>query len=111
MKPLKLRIARWIYHHLADEWGGDYCPPGIGAKLDFGGPDDDGRPMLVARTHPDDGATIWLGYRRKWMLSFGSRDARRLAWMILWTWWAKGTWFGLKRRIWYKSWDAVMDGK
>ena len=106
---MKLRIARWIKKHLGDDWGGNSCPPGILAELDFGSQDDDGSPMLVARTYIDDGMTLWLGYRNQWRLSFSDYDARRLARMILWDWWAWGTWFGLKRWIWYKALHVVVE--
>ncbi len=56
----------------------------------------------VYRTN-NDGFELWMGYPNEWHHHMHSKDARRLAWFILWTWWAKGTWFGLKRWIWYKA--------
>lgn len=97
-----LKIARWIRYHLAA--GPDkeeHNIPGTEPKLEFGDLDDDGRPMHVATTYNNDGFELWLGYRWKWHVFYKDKDARRLAWFILWDWWAKSTWFGLKRRIWY----------
>ena len=100
---MKNIIVDWIYKHLADEhWGGGESPPGSSQRLDFGALCDDGEPMYVARTDNNDGCEIWLGFRRgKWNVFYNQQEARKLAWFILWTWWAKGTWFGLKRKIWY----------
>jgi hypothetical protein len=106
---MKLQIARWINKLLGDDWGGSASPPGMLAELDFGEPEDDGRPMHVARTYCNDGAELWLGYHWKWLAHYDARDARRLAWFILWTWWAKGTWFGLKRWIWYKALHVIVE--
>lgn len=104
MKDLRLQISRWITNNLGDNfWGeGNNCPPGTAQKLIFGEPDDDGIPMHIATTYNNDGFELWIGYRKgAWELFFKAEHARRLAWFILWDWWAKGTWFGLKRKIWY----------
>jgi len=104
----KLNFARWINEKFGDEWGGSPSPPGVNAELDFG-EIDNGRPMFVARTYPDDGAYLWLGTHNKWHVFYSAKDARRLAWFILWTWWAKGTWFGLKRKIWYWALGVIVE--
>lgn len=103
----KNKLADWIYHKLGPDWGGTPSPPGSECELDFGELDGNKdnpasmRPMYVARTYADDGRTLWLGTHVKWHLFYGDEHARRLAWFILWDWWAKATWFGLKRKIWY----------
>ena len=107
----KVRLARWLFHALADdEWmdgGAKTSPPGSAQRLEFGELDGDKlnpagmRPMYIADTGPNDGSELWLGTHDKWYVFYRAEDARRLAWFILWTWWAKSTWFGLKRRLWY----------
>lgn len=96
------KLANWIYRHLADEWGGGEAPPGSAQKLEFGEIDGD-RPMHVAVTYCNDGHDIWLAYNHggKWLAHYDDEYARRLAWFILWDWWAISTWFGLKRKLWY----------
>jgi hypothetical protein len=94
------KLDAWIYKNLGDEWGGSPSPPGTAAKLEFGEMDE-GRPMFVATTDGNDGFELWIGYRHKWLFHCREDDARRLAWFIVWDWWIKGTWFGLKRHIWY----------
>jgi hypothetical protein len=97
---MKLGIAQWVYRNLADEWGGSESPPGVNAKLDFGDLDN-GRPMHIARTYCNDGHDLWLGTPNQWYVFYEAKYARRLAWFILWEWWAKGTWFGLKSKLWF----------
>ncbi len=101
------KLDRWIHHNLGDDWGGSPSPPGTKAKLEFG-EIDNGRSMFVATTCNNDGADLWIGYRHKWLFHCWREDALKLAWFILWTWWAKGTWFGLKRRIWYWSLGRIV---
>jgi hypothetical protein len=105
-------MDRWIQEHLGSHPWGDGAsanPPGDMLSMDFGDIDDDGRPMLVASTG-NDGSELWIGYHDKWLTFFKAKDARRLAWFILWEWWAKATWFGLRRWIWYKSLHRIVQG-
>ena len=104
----KLKFAYWINNKLGDEWGGLASPPGVSAELDFG-EIDNGRPMYVARTYCNDGHELWLGTPNHWHVFYRAKDARRLAWFILWEWWAKGTWFGLKRKIWYWALHIIVE--
>src|SRR5512139_3216821 len=99
---MNLQIAYQIHRRLGDHYLDEQQndPPGVAASLDFGPIDDDGKPMHIARTYCNDGFELWLGYRTKWLAHYRAEDARRLAWFILWTWWVKGTWCGLKRWIW-----------
>lgn len=98
---MKKSVARRIYNTLGDDCGGSPSPPGSACRLEFGEPGDDGRPMDIATTDNNDGSDLWLGWRSEWHVFYEAKHARRLAWFILWTWWVKGTWCGLKRRIWY----------
>lgn len=105
-----LKFAYWIHYVFGDEFGGGAAPPGSTQRLVFGEPDDDGEPMNVATTYNNDGHDLWLGYRRAgWQAHYRAKDARRLAWFILWDWWTVSTWFGLKRRIWYLSLHIIVE--
>jgi hypothetical protein len=108
---LKEVIANWIYRNLADSWGGSESPPGSNQVLEFGELDE-GKPMHTATTYNNDGHELWIAYTNwgKWQFHCRAEDARRLAWFILWTWWAKGTWFGLKRRLWYWALHIKVEG-
>lgn len=109
---MNLQLARWIQHHLSDDFWGDGGggPPGRSPKLVFGEPDDDGLPMNIATTYNNDGMELWLGYRTAgWQAHYGARAARRLAWFILWDWWIVSTWCGLRRWIWYKALHTIVE--
>lgn len=94
-------IARWIFKHLSGN-PAEYCvPPGSEVELEFGEMDG-GRPVFIATTYNNHGFELWLGYNHGgWTTHMWAKDARRLAWFILWDWWIVSTWFGLKRKIWY----------
>ena len=59
----------------------------------------------------DDGFVLWIGYPHKWHFSVDRSEARRLAWFVLWTWWARGEWFGLRRWAYYRALHAVVSGR
>lgn len=101
MKSVRQKIARFVYYALGDTYGGSPSPPGSTCRLEFGEADDDGRLMEIATTDNNDGFDLWLGWRSEWHVFYKAKHARQLALFILWTWWIKGTWCGLKRKIWY----------
>lgn len=104
-----LKLAHLIHSKLGDDFGGSSSPPGSAQRMEFGELDN-GKPMYVATTYNNDGHEIWLARNGgDWITFFDHKSARRLAWFILWDWWAKGTWFGLKRWIWYKSLSVIVD--
>lgn len=92
-KPRRRSIEEWAYDALGDEWCGNTVPPGdrLGVDLDC---------EQIAQTS-NDGFELWIGTRNEWAWHCRKPDALRLAWFILWRWWAVGTWFGAKRAIWY----------
>ena len=99
---IKKRLVRFFYYRLGEDHGGNAAPPGSTQQLRFGEIDpDDGKPPYVATTDNNDGFELWLGTMHTWHVFYKAPEARRLAWFILWTWWIRGTWCGLKRRIWY----------
>lgn len=94
-------IDRWLVDTLGDNYCGTKAPPGQQVKLK--------RPLsgvFVADYH-EDGGTLWIGYSHEWLVHMGIGDSLRLARFILWDFWARATWFGLKRRIWF--WALTRD--
>lgn len=108
--PINLKIARWIYKVLGENWGGGMAsPPGTSQEIEFGELDN-GKPMYVATTYNNDGHEIWIAWNGgEWITFFNQKTARRLAWFILWDWWAVSTWFGVKRAIWYAALSVIVD--
>ena len=74
--------------------------PGTEPKIGFGYIEN-GKHVHRATTYNNDGHELWLSFANKWIVYYEARDARRLAWFILWDWWIVSTWCGLKRRIYY----------
>jgi hypothetical protein len=116
-----MRWERWIVETLGDRhWGGGpKSPPGQSAELDFGEWDagyrlvspemwPSGRPAHHANFH-EDGGRFWLGTPTEWQFHCHASDALKLARFILWRYWAVGTWFGLKRRIWYWALGRMLE--
>ena len=104
---IKYKIAKWIYHRGPD-WGGCPSPPGTECVLHFGDVyEETGRYSYVATTYNNDGFELWIGTPNKWHVFYSAKQARRLAWFILWDWWFVSTWFGVKRKIWY--WALHLD--
>lgn len=90
------------YHLLmrlaGDDFGGSPCAPGDQASVhlrDY--PDGD---YYVASVSEDAG-TLWLGYRDKYSTLLGRNEALKLARFIVWRWWIRGEWFGLRRRVYF----------
>ena len=95
-------LYRWLGH---DQFGdGQPGPPGDGLSIRVGEPEmhDGGvvKPPYVVMTD-NDGFELWIGADHKWYWHCRWPEAWRIAVFILWTWWARGTWFGLRRRLWY----------
>jgi hypothetical protein len=129
-RPLLQRILRLF----GTDWCGNHYPPyppTLHSYEVYGPPDATGKPTsvrtryYVGREYPDhikqaerhglvrvfdtwpgDGHELWLGYPSAWQFHMDMRTALRLAWWILWTWWAKCHWFGLRRWIYYKALSA-----
>lgn len=101
---MKLRIANWIYKNLSGDPKEECVVPGDWLRYEFGEINSDtNKPFYVARTS-NDGFELWLAYNEPghgWLAHYPSKAARQLAWFVLWHWWGKSTWFGLKRKLWY----------
>lgn len=104
MNKILDRIANAIYEKLGTDFGGSPSPPAAHYSLYFGGKIENHRattdPEMVAQVL-NDGFDLYVGYPSKWLISMKEINSRKLAWFIIWTWWIKGTWFGLRRVIWY----------
>ncbi len=98
---LKTRLANWMYHNLSgNPERGENDVPGDWLHLEFGELDDH-KPMFVANTS-NDGSELWIAYNGgEWLFHCRHEHARQLARWILWDWWVKATWCGLKRKLWY----------
>jgi hypothetical protein len=96
------RLWRWMYRLTRDHTAGLSGVPGNWLSLEMGPPNDDGSPLHYARTG-DDAFVLWIGYRDRWWGSLPRKEARRLAWFVLWRWWARGEWFGLRRWLFYRA--------
>ena len=96
-------ITGWIFKWLSGNPREHCVPPGAECKLEHG--DDFER---YATTYNNDGFELWLGTKSEWYTFYSQKEARKLAWFILWRWWAVGTWFGLKRCIWYWALRSIV---
>lgn len=102
---MKHKIAQWI--HKTFSVNDDI--PGTEPRLQFG-EIDEGKPMFTATTYNNDGFELWICYTQgKWLFHCGAKEARQLAWFILWDWWIVSTWCGIKRRIWYWSNRVILE--
>lgn len=95
---MKNWIANILYHRLGADYGGTPSPPGSDARLSWKSRGD--REKVASFRH-DDGFSLHLGYMDAWQFDMQSKDAPRLAWFILWHWWIRGTWCGLRRKLWF----------
>lgn len=49
----------------------------------------------------NDGMELWFGYGHEWRWHLSNVETRSLFWWLLWEWYAKARWFGLRRPIYY----------
>ncbi len=52
-------------------------------------------------TANNDGSEVWFGWNDAWKNHMNAREVRALTWWLLWEWYAKARWFGLRRPIYY----------
>lgn len=106
--PRARAFGRWLMEATGDEWCGNTVPPGDHLTLRV--------PMHEGASHDDhnvycvneDGSSFWIGYPREWRFHMGRKEARRMAWFILWDWWARKEWFGLRRWAWFRGLRLVV---
>jgi hypothetical protein len=90
----KISLEERLYNALGTEWCGNINPPGDHIRIDLA------HGWLAATSN--DGFELWIGTEDRWDWHCRFPEALRLAWFILWRWWALSTWFGLRRWLWYK---------
>lgn len=52
-------------------------------------------------TPNNDGFELWFGWNSRWNHHISEREVRALFWWLLWDWYAKARWFGLRRPVYY----------
>ncbi len=120
-----MTVSDAIVRALAEDWDGSEQPPGATQKLYVTDSYAEGihsRTEMPLEELTDErrahlihvfsavggGSEIGIGWPSKWHVLLSQPVALRLAWFILWTWWAKGTWCGLKRVIYYRALHRVV---
>lgn len=98
-------LAALIYYHLAQAnmlIDGLPAAPGQGLVLDLNHdeiPLEHARALAVTRGAGTELRIAFL-MENTWLYLYSAKNARRLAWFILWRWWVCATWFGLRWRLW-----------
>lgn len=102
------KFGRWLMETTGDDYCGNSVPPGDNLALRIplaGGTDPEDYTVYYVN---EDASSFWIGYPRKWLWHTGRKEARRMAWFILWDWWAKKEWFGLRRWLYLKGLRLVV---
>lgn len=89
-------LSNKIYYYLAYKRYGNINVPGDRLRLEI---IDDNLKYIIATTN--DGYDLFIGYPDEWLFNCSAKSARKIAKFIIWDWWIKSTWFGLRRYIWY----------
>lgn len=108
---MKVRLAARLVRALSVESRDDYHSPGYSCSHTIRNSDgritivvaDDGHFNVIAGRPPDNIVVHALE----------SRQMLAVAWFVFWRWWVRGTWCGLKTRLW--GWGVgvlfTQDGK
>ena len=91
-----MKFEQFIYRRLGSHACGNVVAPCDWMSMHGG----------ISSTYPvvhitEDAFTLWIGSANEWAFHMSRREARRLAWFVLWRWWICGEWFGLRRALWY----------
>jgi len=101
------KVRRHPYRMILDALGDDFCgnkaPPGQQTRLErkLSG-------VYVVDYH-EDGGTLWIGYSDQWLVYMSIGESLRLARFIVWDFWVRATWCGVKRRVWYWALSRDLD--
>lgn len=110
-----MTIARRIMNLTGTEWCGNKQVPtpeplysiSGGRKTRFHrGHDaqyDRDRDLVHVFTTNNDSFELWIGHPNRWLFHCRRKEARRLAVYILWDWWIRTEWFGLRRWAYYRA--------
>jgi len=91
-------VRAWLRERLASHDAlGRVRPPGgvVGIVL------EEPTGATTALLSRGDSWDVYHGKQELVVFSTTPRNALRLAWCVLWTWWVRATWCGLKLRLWY----------
>jgi len=89
-------LARWLVRLLCTkDIKGQLRPPGSGMGLARYEPDGT-HVGVIAR---GDAVDLYYGKDMVSSMSITPRTALDVAWFLLWTWWVKATWCGLRSRL------------
>ena len=110
MSERKYKFANWVYEHFGDKfWDDSPCPPGSMQTLRLKTGEGTGEITHVFSFEGTDGHEMYIGYPDKWLYSVPSGMVPKLAWFLLWEWWIKATWFGLKKKIWFTALHEIVE--
>lgn len=79
-------------------------PPG--SERSFRSVQRDGELTVLA---DGDSLTVLIGKESFSLLRITPEIALRLGWFLLWHWWIRGTWCGLKLRLWFWAIGVKLD--
>ena len=98
-----------IYKRIMDAVGTEFCGNRIPPQPRTVYYSDDGSGREVPRgtreayvlASNNDGFELWLGTPHKWYHHMGEREVRLLTRYLLWDWYVKARWLGLRRPLYY----------
>lgn len=123
-----MRLNDALHHAVSEDWCGNDAPPGSTTKLYVEEYGCGSKALIVSRDEVsyeemtderrkhlvyvfsglNDGSEIGIGRPDEWFVILSKGVVLRLAWFTIWTWWIKGTWFGLKRAIYYSTLHKIV---
>jgi hypothetical protein len=89
-------VEDWFYEKLGYEWCGNVCPPADMLTLRW---TEMGKESIAQVGN--DGFELMLGTPSRWEWTVRREHAKTLAWFIIWRWWIRGEWMGVRRLLWY----------
>ena len=95
----KRSLEERLYDVLGQDWCGTIGPPAN--RLVLYAKDTHFADLTYVFSTLNDGFEIGIGYPHEWFCILRKDVALRGAWFIIWTWWIRGTWCGLRTAIWY----------
>ena len=88
-----------LYDWLGQDWCGSTGPPAN--YLTLYAKDKRYEKLEYVFSTLGDGFELGIGYPHEWLAIIPKSVALRGAWFIIWRWWIRGTWCGLRQVIWY----------
>jgi hypothetical protein len=87
---------------VGSDWGGNDSPP-FAKTLRYKWADTE---RVFASNN--DGMELWFGYVDKWEWHIGNNEVKALTKWLIWDWWIKARWLGLRRPIYYWALHSVV---